>query len=126
MAENGLEVYVMCDVPSNVILAEEFAKRFDGLSIGSNDLTQLTLSADRDSEDLSDLFDEADPAVLWMIKTVIERAHKVGAKVGLCGQASSNNPEFARKLVEYEIDTISVTPASFFAVKQHVSEADGA
>ena len=71
-----MEVYVMCDVPSNVILAEEFAKRFDGLSIGSNDLTQLTLSADRDSEDLSDLFDEADPAVLWMIKTVIERAHK--------------------------------------------------
>lgn len=123
---NGLEVYVMCEIPSNVILAEEFAERFDGFSIGSNDLTQLTLGVDRDSEDLSDLFDEADPAVLWMIKTVIERAHKVGAKVGLCGQAPSNNPEFARKLVEYGIDTISVTPDSFFAVKQHVSEAEGA
>ncbi len=121
---NGLEVYVMCEVPSNVILAEEFAKRFDGFSIGSNDLTQLTLGVDRDSEDLSDLFDEADPAVLWMIKSVIERAHKVGAKVGLCGQAPSNNPEFARKLVEYGIDTISVTPDSFFAVKKHVAEAE--
>ena len=77
-------------------------------------------------QDFSDFFDEADPAVLWMIKTVIERAHKVGAKVGLCGQAPSNNPEFARKLVEYGIDTISVTPDSFFAVKQHVSEAEGA
>ena len=122
--QSGLEVYVMCEVPSNVILAEEFAKRFDGFSIGSNDLTQLTLGVDRDSEDLSDLFDEADPAVLWMIKTVIERAHKVGAKVGLCGQAPSNNPEFARKLVEFGIDTISVTPDSFFAVKKHVAEAE--
>ncbi len=122
--QNGLEVYVMCEIPANVILAEEFAKRFDGFSIGSNDLTQLTLGVDRDSEDLSDLFDEADPAVLWMIKNVIERAHNVGAKVGLCGQAPSNNPEFARKLVEYGIDTISVTPDSFFAVKKHVAAAE--
>ncbi len=121
---NGLEVYVMCEIPSNVILAEEFAERFDGFSIGSNDLTQLTLGVDRDSEDLSELFDESDPAVLWMISNVIERAHKAGVKVGLCGQAPSNNPEFARKLVEFGIDTISVTPDSFFAVKQHVAEAE--
>jgi len=131
MAENGLErgkdglkVYVMCEIPSNVILAEEFAKRFDGFSIGSNDLTQLTLGVDRDSEDLSDLFQESDPAVLWMIKTVIEKAHKVGSKVGLCGQAPSNNPEFARKLVEYGIDSISVTPDAYLAVKQNVAKAE--
>ncbi len=73
---------------------------------------------------MSDLFDEADPAVLWMIKTVIEKAHKANAKVGLCGQAPSNNPEFARKLVELGIDTISVTPDSYFAVKQHVAKAE--
>ncbi len=132
MAENGLErgrggleVYVMCEIPSNVILAADFAERFDGFSIGSNDLTQLTLGIDRDSEDLAELFQESDPAVLWMIKEVIERAHKAGAKVGLCGQAPSNNPEFARKLVEYGIDSISVTPDSFLAVKRHVADAEG-
>lgn len=123
--QDGLEVYVMCEIPSNVILAEEFAKRFDGFSIGSNDLTQLTLGVDRDSEDLAELFDEADPSVLWMIKTVIERAHRSGSKVGLCGQAPSNNPEFAKRLVEFGIDSISVTPDSFLAVKEHVAAAEG-
>ena len=123
--ENGLEVYVMCEIPSNVILAEEFAKRFDGFSIGSNDLTQLTLGVDRDSGELAELFDESNPAVLWMIREVIARAHKAGAKVGLCGQAPSNNPAFARHLVEAGIDTISVTPDSFMAVKRHVAEAEG-
>ena len=122
--ENGLQVYVMCEIPSNVILAEEFARRFDGFSIGSNDLTQLTLGVDRDSESLAGLFQERDPAVQWMIKTVIERAHKAGAKVGLCGQAPSNDPEFARLLVEYGIDSISVTPDSFLAVKANVSAAE--
>lgn len=122
--ENGLEVYVMCEIPSNVILASEFADKFDGFSIGSNDLTQLTLGIDRDSEDLADLFQESDPAVLWMIKTVIERAHAAGAKVGLCGQAPSNNPEFARHLIEYGIDSISVTPDSFLEVKKHVADAE--
>jgi len=122
--ENGLQVYVMCEVPSNVILAEEFAKRFDGFSIGSNDLTQLTLGVDRDSEQLAHLFRERDPAVQWMIESVIERAHKAGAKVGLCGQAPSNDPEFARLLVEHGIDSISVTPDSFMAVKQHVAKAE--
>ncbi len=122
--ENGLEVYVMCEIPSNVILAEEFAERFDGFSIGSNDLTQLTLGIDRDSEALADLFRERDPAVLWMIRTVIERAHKAGRKVGLCGQAPSNDPDFARLLVEAGIDSISVTPDSFLAVKGHVAAAE--
>ena len=124
--ENGLQVYVMCEIPSNVILATEFATRFDGFSIGSNDLTQLTLGVDRDSGDLADLFDERDPAVLWMIKTVIEKAHAAGAKVGLCGQAPSNDSSFARLLVQAGIDSISVTPDSFFAVKQHVAAAETA
>ncbi|WP_127902489.1 phosphoenolpyruvate synthase [Solirhodobacter olei] len=133
MAEAGLKrgkkdlkVYVMCEIPSNVILAEDFAKRFDGFSIGSNDLTQLTLGVDRDSGELAELFDERNPAVLWMIETVIKRAHKAGAKVGLCGQAPSNDPEFARLLVKAGIDTISVTPDSFLAVKRHVAAAEKA
>jgi pyruvate,water dikinase len=124
--ENGLQVYVMCEIPSNVILATEFAERFDGFSIGSNDLTQLTLGVDRDSGTLADLFDERDPAVLWMIRTVIEKAHAAGAKVGLCGQAPSNDSSFARLLVEAGIDSISVTPDSFFAVKKHVADAEKA
>jgi pyruvate,water dikinase len=122
--KDGLQVYVMCEVPSNVILAEEFAKRFDGFSIGSNDLTQLTLGIDRDSDKLADLFDERHPAVVWMIRSVIERAHKAGAKVGLCGQAPSNYPDFAAVLVDAGIDTISVTPDSFLAVKKIVAEAE--
>jgi len=122
--ENGLQVYVMCEIPSNVILAEEFAKRFDGFSIGSNDLTQLTLGVDRDSGELAHLFRERDPAVLWMIRQVIERAHASGRKVGLCGQAPSNDPEFARLLVEAGIDTISVTPDTFYLVKENVAAAE--
>jgi pyruvate,water dikinase len=121
---DGLEVYVMGEIPSNVILAEEFAKRFDGFSIGSNDLTQLTLGVDRDSESLAALFSEANPAVVWMIESLISRAHAAGAKVGLCGQAPSNDPAFARLLVEAGIDSISVTPDSFIAVKRHVAEAE--
>ncbi len=122
--KDGLEVYVMCEIPSNVILATEFAQRFDGFSIGSNDLTQLTLGVDRDSADLAALFDERDPAVLWMIETVIARAHAAGRKVGLCGQAPSNDPAFARLLVSAGIDSISVTPDSFLAVKTHVAAAE--
>jgi pyruvate, water dikinase len=121
---NGLQIYVMCEVPSNVILAEEFAKRFDGFSIGSNDLTQLTLGIDRDSDRLAPLFDERHDAVQWMIRTVIEKAHGAGAKVGLCGQAPSNYPEFARTLVNFGIDSISVTPDSFLKVKNHVADAE--
>jgi pyruvate,water dikinase len=114
----------MGEIPANVILAEEFAERFDGFSIGSNDLTQLTLGIDRDAEDLADLFDESDPAVLWMIESLIKRAHKAGAKVGLCGQAPSNDPAFARLLVQAKIDSISVTPDSFVAVKRQVARAE--
>jgi len=124
--EGGLQVYVMCEIPSNVILAADFAKRFDGFSIGSNDLTQLTLGVDRDSGTLAGLFRERDPAVLWMIRTVIAKAHAAGAKVGLCGQAPSDDPGFARLLVEAGIDSISVTPDSFIAVKRHVAEAEAA
>ena len=123
--EDGLEVYVMCEIPSNVILAKAFAARFDGFSIGSNDLTQLTLGVDRDSEELAELFDEQDEAVKWMIRNVIAEAHKAGAKVGLCGQAPSNHPEFAEFLVACGIDSISVTPDSFVAVKRHVAAAEG-
>ena len=123
--KDGLQVYVMGEIPANVILAEEFAARFDGFSIGSNDLTQLTLGVDRDAEDLAALFDESDPAVLWMIESLIARAHKAGAKVGLCGQAPSNDPAFARLLVKAGIDSISVTPDSFVAVKRNVAEAEG-
>ena len=124
--EDGMEVYVMCEIPSNVILAKDFAKRFDGFSIGSNDLTQLTLGVDRDSEELAELFDEQDAAVKWMIANVITEAHKAGAKVGLCGQAPSDHPEFAEFLVECGIDSISVSPDSFLAVKQRVAAAEAA
>ncbi|MEX0853159.1 MAG: phosphoenolpyruvate synthase [Bauldia sp.] len=124
--QDGLEVYVMCEIPSNVILAKEFAELFDGFSIGSNDLTQLTLGVDRDSGELAGLFDETDPAVEWMIGNVLQEAHKAFAKVGLCGQAPSNHPEFAEFLVDHGIDSISVTPDSFIAVKQHVAKAEAA
>lgn len=122
--EDGLEVFVMAEIPSNVVLAKAFAARFDGFSIGSNDLTQLTLGVDRDSSLLSDLFDENDAAVKWMISTVIREAHVAGSIVGLCGQAPSDHPEFAAFLVGEGIDSISVTPDSFVAVKKAVAEAE--
>jgi len=107
--EDGLEVYVMCEIPNNVILATEFAAIFDGFSIGSNDLTQLTLGVDRDSELLAHLFDERDPGVKKMIQMVTRAAHAAGRKVGLCGQAPSDHPEFAEFLAETGLDSISVT-----------------
>jgi pyruvate,water dikinase len=122
--ENGLQLYVMCEIPSNVILAEAFAERFDGFSIGSNDLTQLTLGVDRDSAALKELFNEEDEAVRQLIGDVIQRAHRNDAKVGLCGQAPSDHPEFAAFLVECGIDSISVTPDSFVAVKRQVAKAE--
>ena len=97
----------MAEIPSNVLLAEEFAKVFDGFSIGSNDLTQLTLGIDRDSAIISSLFSEQNAAAKQMIAIVIEKAKKVGAKIGLCGQAPSDFPEFAQFLVEQGIDSIS-------------------
>lgn len=122
--KDGLQVYVMCEIPANVVRADEFAKRFDGFSIGSNDLTQLTLGIDRDSDALAGLFREDDPAVLWMIETVIREAHKAGCKVGFCGQAPSNDPEYAQKLVGFGIDSISVTPDSFVSVLRNVAKAE--
>lgn len=122
--QDGLEVYVMCEIPANVILAREFASRFDGFSIGSNDLTQLVLGVDRDSAELAGMFDEQNEAVKWMIRKVITEAGAAGAKIGLCGQAPSDHPEFAEFLVECGIDSISVSPDSFIAVKQRVAAAE--
>jgi len=124
--ENGLQVYVMCEIPSNVILAAEFTEYFDGFSIGSNDLTQLTLGVDRDSGELAELFDEQDEAVKWMIRQVISVARKRGCKIGICGQAPSNHPKFAKFLVEAGINSISVSPDSFVAVKRHVVASEQA
>jgi pyruvate, water dikinase len=121
---NGLEVYVMAEVPSNIILADDFADRFDGFSIGSNDLTQLTLGVDRDSQTLAALFDERNPAVTRSIESLIASAHAKGRKVGLCGQRPSDDPDFASLLVRAGIDSMSVTPDSFLAVKQHVAAAE--
>jgi pyruvate, water dikinase len=107
---NGLEIYVMCEIPSNVILASEFAEIFDGFSIGSNDLTQLVLGVDRDSDIVAPLFDERNPAVMKMIAEVITTCRARGRKIGICGQAPSDYPEFARFLVEQGIDSISLNP----------------
>ena len=122
----GLQVYVMCEIPSNVILADEFAQRFDGFSIGSNDLTQLVLGVDRDSADLAYLFDERNEAVKRMIRDVIVRAHAAGCKVGICGQAPSDYPEFAEFLVEAGIDSISLNPDSVIHTKTRVAEFETA
>jgi pyruvate, water dikinase len=108
--ENGLEIYVMIEIPSNVLLADEFAKLFDGFSIGSNDLTQLTLGLDRDSALVSDLFNEENPAVKHLIKETIQAAKRNKVKVGLCGQAPSDIPAFAQFLVNEGIDSVSFNP----------------
>ncbi|MGH4024547.1 MAG: putative PEP-binding protein, partial [Pseudonocardiaceae bacterium] len=121
---NGLQVYVMAEIPSNVLLVEDFADRFDGFSIGSNDLTQLVLGVDRDSARLASLFDENDPAVTKSIETLIGAAHGKHRKVGLCGQRPSDDPDFARFLVRAGIDSISVTPDSFLQVKNNVAAAE--
>ena len=110
--DNGLEVYMMAEIPANVLRADEFAELFDGFSIGSNDLTQLTLGVDRDSEMVAPLFDERDPAVKRACSMAIDGAHRRGRKVGICGQAPSDYPEFAAFLVAAGIDSISVTPAA--------------
>ena len=108
--ENDLEVYVMCEIPSNVISADKFADIFDGFSIGSNDLTQLTLGLDRDSDLVAHIFDERNQAVKDMVKQVIDVARRRGRKIGICGQAPSDFPEFATFLVECGIDSISLIP----------------
>ncbi|TFD14602.1 phosphoenolpyruvate synthase [Cryobacterium sp. TMT1-21] len=122
--ERGLQVYMMCEIPANVILAEKFATRFDGFSIGSNDLTQLVMGVDRDAEDLAALFDERDESVKWMISEAIRKAHAAGIKIGICGQAPSNYPDFAAFLVQQGIDSISLNPDSFLKTVSHIAQAE--
>src|SRR3546814_20776949 len=117
---------MMCEIPSNVVLAEEFATRFDGFSIGSNDLTQLVLGVDRDSGILAQLFDERNPAVTRMIAEAIRKAHEAGIKIGICGQAPSTYPAFARFLVGEGIDSISLNTDSFVATIAEIVSAEAA
>jgi len=119
--ERGLQVYVMCEIPNNVILAEEFAELFDGFSIGSNDLTQLALGVDRDSELLAHLFDERDEGVKRLIRMVVEAAHRKGRPVGICGQAPSDWPDFAEYLAGLGIDSISLNPDSLATVAERLA-----
>lgn len=121
---DGLEVYVMAEIPSNILMAEEFAEVFDGFSIGSNDLTQLTLGVDRDSTRVAALFDERISAVRRSCATLIAAAHRAGRKVGICGQAPSDYPEFAAFLVAEGIDSISLTPDAVVRTKRRIAEVE--
>jgi pyruvate,water dikinase len=124
--DDGLEVYAMCEVPSNAVLAEEFLRIFDGFSIGSNDLTQLTLGLDRDSGTVAHLFDERNEAVRWLIARAIRAARALGKPIGICGQAPSDYPEFAVWLVNEGIDSISLNPDVAIATAIRVAEAERA
>ena len=123
--ENGLQVYVMCEIPNNIILAEQYSEVFDGFSSGSNDLTQLTLGLDRDSALVAHLFDERDEGVKEMVRQVITKAKAKGRKVGICGQAPSDYPEFARFLVELGIDSLSLNPDSVLKTLLAVAQTEG-
>ena len=122
--QNGLEIYAMCELPSNVVLADEFLQIFDGYSIGSNDLTQLTLGLDRDSEMVAHLFDERNGAVEKMIASAIDAARRAGKKIGICGQAPSDYPEFARFLVQKGINSISLNPDTVIQTTRTILEAE--
>lgn len=122
--KNKLELYMMVEIPSNALLAKQFAKYFDGFSIGSNDLTQLTLGADRDSELLSNIFSPFDPAVMQLIRMAIRKAKSSGVKIGLCGQAPSDYPEYARFLVKCGIDSISFNPDALLAGINNINKAE--
>jgi pyruvate,water dikinase len=122
--ENGLEIYVMCEIPSNVIAASAFAEIFDGFSIGSNDLTQLTLGVDRDSAIVAHVFNERDPAVMQFISQAIQAVKKAGRKIGICGQAPSDYPEFAQFLVSEGIDSISLNPDSVLKTTLKIAEME--
>jgi pyruvate, water dikinase len=122
--ENDLEIYVMCEIPNNVIMIDEFSKLFDGFSIGSNDLTQLTLGVDRDSEIVSFDFDERDPGVKTMIRMAVEGARRNNRHSGLCGQAPSDYPEMAEYLVELGIDSMSLNPDTVLSTTQHILEVE--
>jgi pyruvate,water dikinase len=122
--ERGLEIYVMCEIPSNVACAAEFCEIFDGFSIGSNDLTQLMLGVDRDSEIVAHLFDERNPAVTRVISQVIQIAKRFGRKIGICGQAPSDYPEFAEFLVREGIDSISLNPDAVIKTTLQIAELE--
>lgn len=122
--KNGLQIYVMCEIPANVILADEFSKVFDGFSIGSNDLTQLVLGLDRDSEIVSDIYDERNQAVKDFIALAIERVKKNKRKIGICGQAPSDFPDFAQFLVKCGIDSISLNPDTVIKTRLKIAEAE--
>jgi pyruvate,water dikinase len=122
--KDGLEVHVMAEVPSNVLEADAFAERFDGFSIGTNDLTQLALGVGRDSERVAHLFDAREPSVKRLVRELVETAHEHGTKVGICGEAPSDHPEFADFLVEIGIDSISLNPDSVLEVLRHLAGVD--
>lgn len=122
--KNKLKIYVMAEIPSNIVLVDEFSKLFDGFSIGTNDLTQLTLGMDRDSSRLSDEFDERDPAVLELVEKLIKGAHKYKRKVGICGQAPSDHPEYAKFLVKCGIDSMSLNPDVVLETKLKVGRLE--
>jgi pyruvate,water dikinase len=124
--ENGLEIYAMCELPANVVFADEFLKVFDGYSIGSNDLTQLALGLDRDSEMVAHLFDERNGAVEKMVAMAIEAAIRSGKKIGICGQAPSDYPEFAEFLVQKGINSISLNPDTVIQTTHHILETEQA
>jgi pyruvate,water dikinase len=117
---NALEIYVMCEIPNNVIQIDAFSQHFDGFSIGSNDLTQLTLGVDRDSEILAEDFDERDLGVKTMIKMAVDGARRNGKHSGLCGQAPSDYPEMAEYLVEIGIDSMSLNPDTVLQTTQRI------
>jgi pyruvate,water dikinase len=122
--DNGLEVYMMCEIPNNVILIDRFAEYFDGFSIGSNDLTQLTLGVDRDSDIVAFEFDERDAGVKEMIRLAVEGARRHGRHSGLCGQAPSDYPEMAEYLVSVGIDSMSLNPDTVLATTRHILEVE--
>ena len=119
--DNGLKVIMMCEIPSNALLAEEFLEYFDGFSIGSNDLTQLTLGLDRDSELVSKLFDERNPAVKKLLAMAIDACHKQGKYIGICGQGPSDYPDFAAWLYEQDISSLSLNPDSVIETWLHIA-----
>ena len=124
--DNGLEIYAMCELPANVVFADEFLQVFDGYSIGSNDLTQLALGLDRDSEMVAHLFDERNGAVEKMVAMAIDAAKRNNKKIGICGQAPSDYPEFADFLVKRGINSISLNPDTVIQTTQHILETEKA
>jgi len=123
--DNGLRVIMMCELPTNALLADDFLQHFDGFSIGSNDLTQLTLGLDRDSGIVSHLFDERDPAVKMLLKMAIEACNRAGKYIGICGQGPSDHPDLAKWLMDMGIDSVSLNPDSVLDTWFYLAENHG-